>query len=156
MLILAENGQVSVTVSEQVIAETERAMARKAPRALPAYRETLRNTGLRIVRDPSPQDVQAHQHLIRHLPDVAIVLAAMRSRADYLVTLNRRHFMDDPDVAARSGLRIGLPGDALVWVREGAVSSGKLSEFFRESPIAGADLDLERDRGGTQGDTEGD
>jgi hypothetical protein len=37
---------------------------------------------------------------------------------DYLVTLNRRHFIDDPAVAARSGLRIGTPGDALAWMRE--------------------------------------
>ena len=118
LLILAETGQVAVTVSEQVVAETERAIARKVARALPAYREALRNTGLRIVRDPSPQDVEAHRHLIRHQPDVAIVLAAMRAEVDFLVTLNRRHFIDDPEVATRSGLRIGLPGDALAWVRK--------------------------------------
>jgi hypothetical protein len=35
----------------------------------------------------------------------------------YLVTLNRRHFSEDPEVARRSGLRIGTPGDALAWVR---------------------------------------
>ena len=40
-----------------------------------------------------------------------------QSKTDYLVTLNRRHYVDDPNVAARSGLRIGTPGDALVWVR---------------------------------------
>ncbi len=33
-----------------------------------------------------------------------------------MVSLNRRHFIDDPEVARRSGLRIGTPGDALVWV----------------------------------------
>ena len=49
--------------------------------------------------------------------DVPIVVAAMRVETDYLVTFNRRHFMDDASVAARSGLRIGTPGDALDWVR---------------------------------------
>ena len=34
-----------------------------------------------------------------------------------LVTLNRRHFIDDPEVARHSDLRIGTPGDALAWVR---------------------------------------
>ena len=52
-----------------------------------------------------------------HLADVPVLVAAMNARTDYLVTLNRRHFVDDPNVAARSGLRIGTPGDALVWVR---------------------------------------
>jgi hypothetical protein len=41
----------------------------------------------------------------------------MHSRVDYLVTLNRRHFIDDPLVARRAGFMIGTPGDALSWVR---------------------------------------
>ncbi len=45
------------------------------------------------------------------------MVAAMLSRVDYLVTHNRRHFIDGPGVAERSGLRIGTPG-ALEWVRE--------------------------------------
>lgn len=135
LLILAENGQLRITVSEQVIVETEQAIARKVLRALPAYRESVRHTGLHIVRDPSPQDVRVHTHLIRLQADVSIVLAAMRAKVDYLVTLNRRHFIDDPEVAVRSNLRIGTPGDALAWVRKVLASSGTLSEFFRQSPI---------------------
>ena len=118
LLLLAEAGLISVTVSEQVVAETERAVARKAPQALAYYREALRGTGLRIVRDPSPKEVEAHRDIVAHQADVPIVVAAMKASVDYLVTLNRRHFIDDPGVAARSGLRIGAPGDALAWVRE--------------------------------------
>ncbi|HET7087306.1 MAG TPA: PIN domain-containing protein [Anaerolineae bacterium] len=117
LLLLAEAGAITITISEQVIAETERAIARKAPRALPYYREAVRRVGVRIVHDPSIEEVQAHRHIISHPADVPIVLAAMKARADYLVTLNRRHFIDDPEVAARSGLHIGTPGDALAWVR---------------------------------------
>lgn len=117
LLLLAEAGQVSIIVSEQVVAETERAIARKIPRALPNYREALRATGLRIVRNPSPQELEAQENIISHQADVPIVVAAMQVHADYLVTLNRRHFVDDPSVGARSGLRIGAPGDALAWVR---------------------------------------
>jgi len=118
LLVLAEAGVISITISEQVVVETEQAVARKIPQALPYYRESLRRAGLRIVRDPSIEEVQAHRHIISHAADVPIVVAAMKVRADYLVTLNRRHFIDDPEVAARSGLRIGTPGDALAWVRE--------------------------------------
>lgn len=118
LLLLAESGHVTITVSEQVITETERAIARKAPQALPYYREALRSTGLTIVRDPLPEEVAAHHDLIAHPADVPIVLAAMKAGGDFLVTLNRRHFLDDKGVAARSGLRIGTPQDALAWVRE--------------------------------------
>lgn len=117
LLLLAEAEQIIITVSEQVITETERALARKLPRALGYYREAVRSSGLRIVHDPSPQQVQAHQDVIAHAADVPIVVAAIEANVDYLVTFNRRHFVDDPDVAVRAGMPIGTPGDALAWVR---------------------------------------
>ena len=101
-----------------MLAETERALVRKVPRALPNYREGLRATGLHIVRDPTPEQIKTHKDIIAHEADVPIVVAAIQAKTDYLVTLNRRHFIDDPDVVARSGLRIGTPGDALAWVRK--------------------------------------
>ncbi len=123
MLELAECGLIVITISEQVIVETERALARKAPAALPAYRQAVRTVGLRIQRDPSPDDVLACRDMIAHLADVPILAAARQARTDFLVTLNRRHFIDDPAVAARSGLRIGTPGEALAWIREGGLTS---------------------------------
>jgi predicted nucleic acid-binding protein len=123
--LLAEAEMVTVTVSEQVVAETERAVARKAPQALAYYREALRSTGLRIVHDPSPEEVEAHRHIIAHQADVPIVLSAMRADVDYLVTLDRQHFIDDPGVAAQSGLRIGASEDALAWLREQLAREGR-------------------------------
>lgn len=124
LLLLAEAGQVAITVSEQVVAETERAVARKIPRALPEFREAIRATGLRIVRDPSPDEIEAYADIIAHHADVPIVVAAMQIKTDYLVTLNHRHFIDDPAMAGRSKLRIGTPGDALAWVRQHLVEMG--------------------------------
>jgi predicted nucleic acid-binding protein len=125
LLALAEAGLITLTVSEQVIAETERSLARKAPVALPAYRQALRGLGLRIVRDPTLEAVLAHRDWMAHPADVPILVAAMHAGVDYLVTLNRRHFIDDPAVAAHSGLRIGTPGDALAWVREEDAASAE-------------------------------
>ena len=117
LLLLSEAGTLAITVSEQVIAETERTLARKAPAALPFYRETLRASRIRIVKDPSAAEVAAARNMIAHEPDVPILVAAIRIQTGFLVTLNRRHFIEDPEVAQRSGLRIGTPGDALAWVR---------------------------------------
>ncbi len=117
LLLLSEAKAVTITVSEQVLAETERALARKAPAALPFYRETLRASRIRIVKDPSVAEVAAARDLIAHEPDAPILAAAIKVKTGYLVTLNRRHFIEDPEVARRSGLRIGTPGDALAWVR---------------------------------------
>ena len=118
LLLLSEAGAIEITVSEQVIAETERTLARKAPTALHFYRETLRASRIRIVKDPPTAEVAAAHDMISHEADVPILVAAIKVRTGYLVTLNRRHFIDDPEVARRSDLRIGTPGDALAWVRE--------------------------------------
>lgn len=117
LLLLSEAGVIAITVSEQVIAETERTLARKASAALPFYRETLRASQIRIVKDPSAAEVAAARGMIAHEPDVPILVAAIKVKTGYLVTLNRRHFIEDSEVARRSGLRIGTPGDALAWVR---------------------------------------
>jgi predicted nucleic acid-binding protein len=117
LLLLGEAEQITITVSEQVITETECALARKLPAALGYYRQALRSTGLRIVKDPSPQENQAHQGIIGHPPDVAIVVAAMKADVDFIATFNRRHFIDDPHVTSEAGIPIGTPGDALTWLR---------------------------------------
>lgn len=117
LLLLAEGELIEIVVCEQVIVETEQALARKLPQALTLYREVLRRTGLRIRRNPSTEDVRANAGLVSHAADIPILVAAMQAKADYFVTLNRHHFLDDPLVAVRSGLRIGTPGEALAWVR---------------------------------------
>jgi len=117
LLVLAEAEHIDLIVSEQVIAESERVLARKLPRALPAFRPLTLAARLSIVRDPAPEEVVAHRGLIAHVPDLPVLLAAMKACVDYLVTFNRIHFLDDPEVAAKSGLRIGSPADALDWLR---------------------------------------
>jgi predicted nucleic acid-binding protein len=118
LLLLAESDQITITLSEQVVTETERAMARKVPQALVDLRAAILASKAQIVQDPTPENVQENLHLISHPADVPILLSAMEAKVDYLVTHNRAHFIDDPGVAIKAKLRIGTPGDALDWVRE--------------------------------------
>lgn len=123
--MLAENNKIRLIVSEQVIVEVERNIARKAPKALPYARELIRTANIRIVRDPHADQVHQHRHRINHPVDVPILVAAVNAHVDFLVTLNTRHFIDDPEVARRSGLCIGTPGDALKWVKEQLVGDSQ-------------------------------
>jgi predicted nucleic acid-binding protein len=118
LLNFAELGLVQVLISEQVLVETERVLARKLPAFLPEARQLIRAAQVRIVRDPTGEELAAYEGYISHAADLPILVAAIRYQASYLVTLNRRHFIEDPDVARRTGLRIGTPGDALQWLRE--------------------------------------
>jgi len=117
LLLVGEDQKIVLIVSEQVIVEVERNLARKAPLALPFAREMVLQANIQIVRDPSPQDVRGHHDWIKHSADLPILLAAVRAGVDFLATLNSRHFLDDPGVSRKSGIRLGTPGDALAWVR---------------------------------------
>lgn len=110
LLLLAEDEKVLITVSEQVIAEVERNIARKAPKALPFARELILRANLRILRYPQGEEVRQRQDWISHTADKPILVAAAKARVDFLVTSNTKHFIADPEVARRSGLRIGTPG----------------------------------------------
>jgi predicted nucleic acid-binding protein len=118
LLLLGESGQVRLIVSEQVIVEVERALARKLPQALKEARQAILTSGVQILPDPPRDAVLARLDWISHAEDAPILAAAALAEVDFLVTLNRKHFLDDPQVSARSGLRMGTPGDALGWVRE--------------------------------------
>ena len=77
---------------------------------------------IQIVPDPSDEEIRANLYLIDDPDDVPILLAAMIAKVDYLATHDHKHFLDDPKVAERSGLKIGTPGDVLAWIRENLTS----------------------------------
>lgn len=117
LLQLAETGKIDLTISHQVVVETERAVAKKIPRAISDLRQALLMSKLQIVADPSLEEVARLADWMKHRADVPILIAAMQARADFLVTLNRKHFLEDETLGERAGLRIGTPGDGLAWVR---------------------------------------
>lgn len=51
--------------------------------------------------------VKQNRHLIRHASDVPVVLAAIDSQPDWIVTKNRDHFTDE--VARKINIRIASP-----------------------------------------------
>ena len=118
LLQLGESEDILLTISEMVVVESERSIAKKSPRNLNDLRSLIKAAKLRIVHNPSNKEVEANLYLIGDPNDVPILLAAMKAHVDYLATHNRKHFLDDPKVEARSGLKIGTPGDVLAWIRE--------------------------------------
>jgi predicted nucleic acid-binding protein len=117
LLLLSEDHKLKISVSDQVIVEVERNIAKKIPKILHVAREMIRESNVIIHKDPSKEEVRDHLNWIDHDADVPILVSAIKAHVDFLVTLNTKHFLNDPQVTFRSGLRIGTPGDALSWVR---------------------------------------
>jgi predicted nucleic acid-binding protein len=118
LLELGEQEEIRLTISEMVITESERSIAKKSPKSLNDLRAALKLANLQVVQDPSSEEKEANLYLISDPDDVPILLAAMKAKVDYLATHNRKHFLDDLTVAEKSGLKIGTPGDVLAWLRE--------------------------------------
>jgi predicted nucleic acid-binding protein len=116
LLQLAEAGELNIVINEQVIEETERSLAKKSPQNLPDFRRLIKVIRPLIVKE-DPEDVANCLYMIADPTDAPILAAAIKAKVDFLVTHNRRHFLDEPKVAGKSGLKIGTPGNALAWIR---------------------------------------
>ncbi|NJN79834.1 MAG: PIN domain-containing protein [Anaerolineales bacterium] len=79
LLVMSENGQIESFISEQVIAESERSIARKISHALPEFRQTLKDANLKVVHNPTQEEIKENLYLIADPDDVPILLAAMKS-----------------------------------------------------------------------------
>jgi predicted nucleic acid-binding protein len=113
----AVRGNVQVVVTQHVLREAEASLARKAPEALPALHELLELVGPEVGELPTLQELREAATYI-NLKDAPIVAGAVKARVDYLVTWDRKHFIDDERVARESGLKIVTPDEVMTITQE--------------------------------------
>ncbi len=106
-LVLAE--VVREEVEENLLLHAERLQALDADDLFDHYHRLIKLTAPEMVARPSRALVQSSRHLIRHEADVPILLSAMASKPDWLLTHNTKHFT--PAVARRTGLHIATPAE---------------------------------------------
>lgn len=127
LLRLAEAGAIKLVVSRQVLTELERAIRSKAPQALPSLAILLDRIRVEVAPDPGEEAMEACRRLVAHAADAAILAAAWASEADYFVTFDRQHFLENPRLRETVPFGVGTPGDYLAWFRglvTGASSPG--------------------------------
>lgn len=110
-------GNLRIVVGQHVLEETERNLAQKAPAALSAFHELLTLVAAEAVDKPTVQELRQAATYI-DLKDAPIVAAAVKAKVDYLVTWDRKHFLDDPKVAETSGLTITTSDELMIVVRK--------------------------------------
>lgn len=104
-LVLAE--AVREEVEENLLLHAGRLAAEEAEEMLESYRGLIRLTRPELIPFPVKDVVQRSRHLIRHEPDVPVLLSAMAAKPDWLLTHNTKHFTQT--VARNTGLRIATP-----------------------------------------------
>ncbi len=124
LLRLGEAGHVQLLLSSAVLQELETAFARKAPALLPQVALLLHLARVQVVPEPDPDVVQQVMVWLPHPGDARVLAAALASRPDFFVTLDRQHFLHNPQLTtSRVPFPIGTPGDALQWWRARILSA---------------------------------
>ncbi len=104
-LVLAE--VVRDEVEENLLLHAEALSSHDADQLIDDYRRLIQLTNPEIVPYPTKELVHSSRHLIRHAPDVPVLLSAMASKPDWMLTNNIKHFTKA--VAQRTSLRIATP-----------------------------------------------
>jgi len=104
-LVLAEI--VRQEVEENLLHHAAALPPGDAEQVLADYATLLTLARPEMVPLPATQDVVRARPLIRHAADVPVLLSALHSRPDWLLTHNTAHFT--PAVAQRTGLQIATP-----------------------------------------------
>lgn len=123
ILKLREIGTVNLLVSSQVLREIEGVLRKKSPGNLGYLTLLLDRSRINIISNPSEEILKKCTDLIPHKWDAQVIGSAWESKADYFVTLDRKHFFDNQLLKDNIPLHIGTPGDFLTWFRGRFTSS---------------------------------
>ncbi len=106
-LVLAE--VVRDEVEENLLLHAERLRLLDVEQLISDYQRLIKLTDPELVPYPDKGLVHSSRYLIRHEPDVPVLLSAMASKPDWLLTHNTKHFTKA--VAQRTSLRISTPAE---------------------------------------------
>jgi predicted nucleic acid-binding protein len=106
-LVLAE--VVRDEVEENLLLHAERLSSLDADQVIEDYRRLIRLTNPEVIPYPDRDLVRSSRHMIRHAADVPVLLSAIASKPDWLLTHKTNYFTKT--VAQRTSLRIATPAD---------------------------------------------
>lgn len=96
-----------------VLLEAERHIQAKLRReALLRFYREIASLTLELVEPPAPHEIHTKEQII-HSKDAHVLAAAEKGHADFLVTLDRKHFMSATVLHAGLPFQIVTPGDFL-------------------------------------------
>lgn len=110
ILKLARAEKIQVYISQYVIDETRKTLQLKGAQLLPVFDRILEIKTFSLLPKPPKKQINLVKFIIKDSKDVPILALAMHKKADYLVTLDRKDFIDDQQVAKKSKLKIVTPG----------------------------------------------
>lgn len=121
VLDLCEAESLQMVISRQVPVEADRNFSAKLPGLVTEFRQFIRNLVPLMVEDPPAAAVERAAGLIDR-KDAAILAAAIESKVEFLITLDKKHFLKQK-VRRNLPIEICTPSDFLriferLWFQE--------------------------------------
>ena len=113
VLTLCQQGKAIALASQLVLLEAESNIrAKLGDKALVRFYHTLGTLDIAMVRAPSATEVAAQARVI-HPKDAHVLAAARKGSADFLLTLDKKHFLSPAVLKASLPLVVTTPGEFL-------------------------------------------
>lgn len=97
-----------------IIKQAREHLRERFPQYLPRLEKFLREVEYELIPDPTQEEIDANQKLVRDLSDVAIALAAITAKVDYLVSEDKDlTTQDESTTELRRHLKVLLSGTFL-------------------------------------------
>jgi putative PIN family toxin of toxin-antitoxin system len=93
ILDLCEARVLQMVVSRQVLIEADRNFTTKFPQLVGRFRQFMRDLAPIMVEDPTPESVEKVATIVDR-KDAPILAAAQNANVDFLITLDKRHFLN--------------------------------------------------------------
>ena len=121
VLDLCEAESIQMVISRQVLVEADRNFSAKLPGLVNQFRQFIQNLAPLMVEDPPAAAVERSASLIDR-KDAAILAAAIESKVEFLITLDKKHFLKHK-VQRNIPVEICTPSDFLriferLWFQE--------------------------------------
>src|SRR4030067_1192530 len=111
LLDLCEAGVLQMVVSRQVLIEADRNFAAKFPQLVGRFRQFTHNLAPLMVEDPTADSMEKAASIVDR-KDAPILAAAQNANVDFLITLDKRHFLN-PKTRQKVMLRVVRPMEFL-------------------------------------------
>ncbi len=93
ILDLCEARVLQMVISRQALTEADRNFAAKFPQLVGRFRQFMHHLAPLMVEDPTPESMEKAATLVDR-KDAPILAAAQNANVDFLVTLDKRHFLN--------------------------------------------------------------
>ena len=116
LLKMAVRKEIVLVLNDVVLEESRRNLARYGQELVAYFDLIVESIPYEVVELTQEEIIEAARRVV--LKDAPILAAARKAKADLLVSLDKKHLLGKPELAAFAGVEIVTPLEAIAYLRK--------------------------------------